>query len=112
MQLTGGGRPSFPAGRNCPRIALRPQQRDVGRMKVRELIDALAALDPELTVVMQDSRLEFTSPDRVVLDVVAPYADGDLQLCDYDDDDAFTVVRLLGPGEVDDRDERPKPAAS
>lgn len=34
-----------------------------------------------------------TSPDRVVLDVVSPY--GDLQLCDYDSDGAFTVARLM-----------------
>lgn len=80
-------------------------------MRVRDLISALSHLDPDLLVIIPDLSQEFTSPDRVVLDVVAPCPDGDLQLCDYEDDGAMTVARLMGPGEHDDRDERPKPPA-
>lgn len=77
-------------------------------MNVRDLIEALRALDPELPVIIPGA-VDFVTLDHVFLDVVAPVQDGALQLCDYGDDGCMTVARLFGDGEYDDRDERPKP---
>lgn len=77
-------------------------------MNVRQLIEALSALDPDLPVIIPGP-LDFVTVEQVFLDVVAPERDGALQLCDYDDDGCMTIARLFGTGEFDDRDERPKP---
>lgn len=78
-------------------------------MTVAELIIALRALPQELQVVMASHvSPDFVAPVAPVLDVVARGRDAGWQLCDYDDDGAITVVRILGVGEFDDRDQRPK----
>jgi len=82
-------------------------------MKVRDLIAALQALDPELPVMMP-SHLEadFASIDQVMLDVMSPSKYAGFELCDYEDEGCMTVVRLFENGEYDDRNERPKPPTS
>lgn len=82
-------------------------------MIVRELIEALAALDPELPVMMP-SRVgsEFAHVDEVFLDVMVTSQYGGLELCDYEDEGCVTVARLFETGDYDDRKERPKPTTS
>ncbi len=78
-------------------------------MKVRDLIDALAALDPELEVIIP-SRLHdaFSLIEKVALDVGRPTREA-FEVCDYDDQSMTPIVRLFEIGEHDDRAERPKP---
>lgn len=79
-------------------------------MTVAELIAALQALPQELQVVMASHvSPDFVAPVAPILDVVASGRDRGWELCDYEDDGAITVVRILGVGEIDDRAERPKP---
>ena len=80
-------------------------------MNVRQLIEALSAIDPELPVIIPGN-VDFVTLEHVFLDVVSPVQDGGLQLCDYDDEGCMTVARLFGAGEYDDRDERPKPTTN
>ena len=79
-------------------------------MTVAELIEALQALDPDMTVIMP-SRIEadFATPGRVILDTMYPSAEDGLQLCDYTDEGCVTVARLFEAGDHDDRASRPKP---
>lgn len=79
-------------------------------MNVRQLIEALSALDPDLPVIMP-SRVtgEFNFIDRVILDVAMHSHHGGLEVCDYDTDDCFTAVRLYEDADGDHPDKRPKP---
>lgn len=79
-------------------------------MNVRQLIEALNALDPDLPVMMP-SRVQhaFCAVDQVILDVAIHSKLGGLEFADYDDDGCFTVARLFEDGDHDDRAERPKP---
>jgi hypothetical protein len=79
-------------------------------MNVRQLIEALSALDPDLSVMMP-SRVhpDFGQLGQVFADVMSPAGDGGMELCDYEDEGCTPVARLLEPGDIDDRDERPKP---
>lgn len=82
-------------------------------MNVRQLIEALAALDPELPVMMPSRvQSDFCLVDQVILDVAAPCQRGGLEFCDYDDEGCFTVARLFEDGDYNDRDERPKPVTN
>lgn len=79
-------------------------------MTVADLIVALQALPQDVQVVMASHvSPDFVAPVAAILDVVAPARDAGWQLCDYDDDGAVTVVRIMGVGEIDDRAERPNP---
>jgi hypothetical protein len=82
-------------------------------MNVRQLIEALSALDPDLPV-MVPSRLhpEFGHVARVFADVMSPAKGGGMELCDNEDEGCTSVARLLEPGDIDDRDERPKPVTN
>ena len=79
-------------------------------MNVRQLIEALSALDPELPVIMP-SRLdrEFCCIDQVILDVAVQSDQWGLEVCDYGDDGCFTVARLYEDADGDHPDKRPKP---
>lgn len=79
-------------------------------MNVRQLIEALSLLDPDLPVIMP-SRVtgEFNFIDRIILDVAVPAHRGGLEVCDYDDDGCFTVARLYEETDGDHPDKRPKP---
>jgi uncharacterized protein YozE (UPF0346 family) len=83
-------------------------------MNVGELIKALEAFDPELPILIPSSRvLEFCEPTEVFADVAAPASHDDLlELCDYVDEDATTFVRLGLRSDVEERDERPRPAVN
>lgn len=78
-------------------------------MNVRQLIEALSALDPDLPVMMPSRLAEFCFVDRVILDVAVTSDQWGLQACDYDDDDCFTVARLFENDDEDHPDKRPKP---
>lgn len=82
-------------------------------MNVRQLIEALNALDPDLPVMMP-SRVQhaFCTVEQIILDVATLSKLGGLEFANYDDDGCFTVARLFEDGDHDDRDERPKPLAS
>lgn len=82
-------------------------------MNVRQLIEALNALDPDLPVMMPSRvQQDFCTVDQVILDVAIQSQHGGLEFADYDDDGCFTVARLFEDGDYDDRAERPKPLTS
>jgi len=75
-------------------------------MKVRELIQALGELDPNLEVLMPSTVADHGGIESVTLDL-ASRSHGDLQLCYDDDDGAIQVVRLVGVGEWHDTPTNP-----
>lgn len=80
-------------------------------MKVRDLIAALEAFDPELPVLIPSSnQLEFCEATAAFADVAAP-ADrpGELHLCDYTNERAVTFVRLGIEADLEERDGWHKP---
>ena len=82
-------------------------------MKVRQLIEALSALDQDLPVLMPSRTTgQFCSVDQVILDVAVVSKHEGLELCDYDDDGCFTVARLYENDDEDHPDKRPKPLTS
>ena len=82
-------------------------------MNVRQLIEALSALDPELPVIMPSrGHADFSFIDQVILDVATQSEQWGLGVCDYDDDGCFTVVRLYEDDDGDHPDKRPKPLTS
>jgi len=64
-------------------------------MKVRELIEALSAFDPEFLVMIPGQRENVAVLDQVLLDW-AGLENGHLQLT-YPDEPGQPVVRLVGP---------------
>ncbi|MCR5875183.1 hypothetical protein LRS10_13880 [Phenylobacterium sp. J426] len=64
-------------------------------MKVRELIEALSAFDPEFLVMIPGQAENVEVLDQVLLDWAAPEG-GRLQLT-YPDEPGQPVVRMVGP---------------
>ena len=64
-------------------------------MKVRELVAALQAQDPEMLVVMPSEVVDFCEVAAAFVDKVW-LGDGQIQLSDERDRDIVRVVRLFG----------------
>lgn len=67
-------------------------------MRVRDLIAALGALDPDLPVVMRGEVIDFVEVAEALVDTLRPVEDcpGGWELVDETDDGFQYVVRLFG----------------